>query len=621
MIQKFYDSLKLNLNKKENIIYMTPEWPNYDKSSGGLRSFEIIKILNKKFNVYYFTTDLSEQKYKKKLEEIGIKVFNNNIEKNLAKLKNVNFEYAISCWWYMSEAYFDLLKSNFPNIKIITDSVDVHWIREERGGISDKKRKEREKRIYEKSDCVIVVTKEDEEFIEKECNVKNIKLISNIHKEKFKSFKNGNDIMFLGGFSHTPNIDAAIRSYDIFNKFTKETGISCNLYIVGNNPPDIIKNLNRNNVIVTGYVEDISPYFEKSKVFISPLNWGAGIKGKLCETIMHKVPILTSEIGNEGFGFNNFEECFIAKNDREFVEGLKLIYNLNNESLEKITNNAYKKIKNFISIESAENTIDYILSDKPEVVISIVTYKNLKILEECLKSIEQNTKYKNLKIIVTDNDGSSDDVKKIVNNYKNTIYIKNKENEFFSKPNNRIISEFKNADIILLNDDVKIITKNWLEILQNAAYFSGDISCAGGMSLSPDGRLEEAGSILFNNGKGVNIGRFDDPGKDQYNKKSFVGYCSGCVLYMKRTAIEKIGLLDESFYPMYYEDSDWQYRGQKIGLKIIYEPKCKYIHKGMATSKNKAFEYMEKCRNLFIKKHKDIDLEKYNHISKWRTIK
>lgn len=621
MIQKFYNSLELKLNqKKENIIYLTPEWPNYDKSSGGLRSFEILKILNKKFNVYYFTQDLSKQKYKEELEKVEIKVFNESIEENLTKLKNINFEYAILCWWYAAEVYLEKIKLIFPNIKIITDSVDIHWVRESRGGIGSEEKKTREKLVYEKSDHVIVVTEEDRKSIEKECNVKNIKLISNIHEEKFEKFKKGNDIMFLGGFSHTPNVDAAIRSYDIYNKFVKETGTKCKLYIVGNNPPEIIKGLNRENVVVTGCVENISEYFEKSKVFISPLNWGAGIKGKICEAVMHKVPVLTNEIGNEGFNFNNFEECFIAKNDREFIESLKLIYNIDENLLSEISNKAYNKIKNFISPGSAEKTLNYLLSPKPQVVVSIVTYKNEKLLNNCLESISKNTTYKNYIIAITDNDNSTNNVEKIVSKYKNTVYIKNNMNEFFSKPNNKIVSRYNSADIILLNDDVEVTTEGWIEILQEAAYYSGDIACSGGMSLSTDRRLEEAGSILFNNGKGLNIGRSDDPEKKQYNQRETVGYCSGCMLYMKRSALNQVGVLDESFYPMYYEDSDWQYRAHIIGLKTIYEPKCKYIHKGMSSSKGKALEYMETCRNIFVDKYKNIDIEKYNHVSKWKAI-
>jgi hypothetical protein len=84
----------------------------------------------------------------------------------------------------------------------------------------------------------------------------------------------------------------------------------------------------------------------------------------------------------------------------------------------------------------------------------------------------------------------------------------------------------------------------------------------------PNGKLEEAGAFVFNDGSVRNIGRDDDPNKEDYNKKKFVSYCSWSMFYLKRDAIEKVGLLDEGLTPLYYEDTDWQYRAHKEGFKI-----------------------------------------------------
>ena len=611
--------------KRKNVLYFSMQWPYYDKSSGGKRLLEILKILNKHCNVYFFANEGPNEKYEKVLKNLGIRCFcyNENIGEKLLQLKSSGLEFYASFFsWWQTEYYLNAVKSVFPGILTVGDSVDVHWLREERGNISASGKKEAEKLFYNSCDVVLAVTDHDRLEIEKECGINNVRVLSNIHKEETSTFCRGNDILFVGGFNHPPNIIAAIRAYDIYRKFKKDTKHECSLYIVGDNPTEEIISLHDGeNIFVTGFVEDIRPYFEKAKVLLAPLTWGAGIKGKICEAIMHKVPVLTSNVGIEGFDLNNFEDCFIAENDREFIGALKQIYNLETELVEEITDRAFKKTISLVSQESAEATVKKILYPDPHVVISIATYKNQEILDECLESIRINSNYKNFKIVVTDN-AAEKDVEILIQKYKSKNidieYVKNEQNKFFSRPHNEVIKRFKKSDIILLNDDVVINTKCWIRVAQNAAYIGGNIACCGGKPIMRDGKLEEAGGMIFNNGYVHTFGNGDDPNKKEYNRRKFVGYCAGSLLYMRRDAIEKVGELDENFKPLYYEDTDWQYRAHLAGLKVIYEPKCVYLHKGRSTTRDKLNEYMDICRKIFVEKYKDYDLEVYGEELKWK---
>lgn len=612
------------MKKPKNILVMSPEWPNYDKSSGGMRLFKIIKILAKKNKVFYFTheNDESGEKYIKDLNNLNVKIFNKSIFENLKELsENYEFDFVFLHWWEIAEGYSDIIRNLFPKAKLIIDTVDVHWIREERGNISNKDRKKREIDTYKKSDTILTVTSEDAEEVAKECGNVEIKILSNIHKESFKKHKKGKDIMFLGGFKHTPNIDAALRCIEIYKKFVIETKNNCKLYIVGNNPPKEIEEIAKDNknIIITGYVENISEYFKKSKVFLAPMTWGAGIKGKICEAITHKVPVITTSIGNEGFNLNNFEDILLADKDEEILGALKLIYRFKNKQIKKITKNAYEKTKNLFSPESAEFIINSIIEKKPSCVISIVTYKRKKQLKKCLDSIFEKTLNKNFLVVVTDN-GQCDETKELTKNYENVKYIRNKKNEYFAKPNNKIISKYKKCDIVLVNDDIIIESENWLESLQETAYSESEICCVGGKGITNDKKISEAGSLAFRNGFAINIGAGEEINEKELNKKQYVGYCSGCLLYMRRDAISKIGLLDEKFYPMYYEDTDWQYRGHLISLKTIYQPKCVYTHEHCPT-KNQGTSFLEKSREKFKNKYENINIEKHNQISKWEVIK
>ena len=627
----------------KNLMYFSPEAPNFDRSSGGNRLFQILKILatDLKYNVYFLCNNPLDKKYFDTLKSIGINCYSINQSENIYlnkyveefKYSKINFDYCIFSWFDIARQYFDIVKSYYPQIKTITDSVDVHWLIEERvlkEALLHKTKeqmyiiKQIEKNIYEKSDVVFAVTKNDAIEITKELPDKNIKILSNIHEpEKFRK-ELGKDIIFVGSYLHLPNQQAAIDCVDIYNKFILQYNFDKkekpNLLIVGSDPNEQIKALdNGKNIKVLGHVEDLKEIYDKARVLLAPLKWGAGIKGKICEAAMNNVPIITTKVGAEGLSLINRKDFYLGESNCDFVERLFNIYGSKDSHLIDMANRAQAKILSLTSKKAATSVLKHTLGFK-KIIISIVTYNNFKTLVKCIESIFSNTDYLTYEIIITNNYPKhnkkiNDYVKKLNKKYKNISCVNNKENEFFITPNNRIIEAHPDSDIVLVNDDIEIISKCWLSNLYSAAYSEGNIACAGGRTIFPNGLLAEAGAELYNDGFGRNIGRNDDPNKDIYKIRRYVGYVSGCLMYMRRDAIEEIGLLDKDLFPMYYEDSDWQYRAHLKGLKTIYEPSCLAIHAEGATVRKSKFNKMkiiETNREKFINKYKNENIEQYN---------
>ena len=614
---------KIFVSGTKNILFFAPTAPNYDQASGGNRLLEILKILqtNLGYQVYFFTHNLIDKKYEMAMNKLGIKVHcSRSLKQSLGQLKQerIHFTHAFFAWWDMGETYIEHVRALYPNIVVLVDSVDIHWIREERGNRSSLERKNREKQVYLSSDVVFVVTEDDKEHLLKECgNQINIKILSNIHRETNNHFRGGKDVVFVGGFEHTPNIQAAIDSHRIFTQFIQEYRTTAKLYIVGHKPPpEILRLHDGKRIFVTGHVPKIQPYLNRARVMIAPLTWGAGIKGKLCQAISHRVPVITSEIGNEGIGLKNMMEGWIAKTNDEFVTALKTVYSLSDSYLEDVTTLAFKKVNDLTDPAHAETVLAQTLQARP-VVISIITYNKAALAENCIRSVIENTVYPNYKIVVTIN-GCQDNTEQVIQSLMREFpkvalsYIKNKKNEFFILPNNRILDKYKDCDIVLLNNDVEIKTKCWLTQLNLAAYSAAYIACSGGKVLFPNGRIAEAGSHLNNDGLGTNQGRGASPSNPEYNRPYYPGYVSGCLLYMRRDAIDRVGLLDELYYPMYYEESDWQYRAHLQGLKSIYTPKCVVTHIERATAKSDAKKYMQINREKFKERFKDYNIEQFN---------
>lgn len=619
-------------NENKSVLYFSPHAPD-PHTSGGDRLIKILKIIKElKYNVHFFCNISKELRHSDLLRDMGIQCYTPNDGSLSFYLKQIKekINCAFFSWYDIGSQYANVVREMFPEAKIIVDTVDVHWKRELRG--FDKKeislsleqilkRKEEEKLVYSNADVVFVVTSDDKEEIIREVgNNSNIKILSNIHESKKSSLLNGeNDILFIGNFDHAPNISAAVSSINIYKKFKKtktykELYNKPKLYVVGKKLPIEVENMCDNKCCVAlRDVENLDDIYKKVLISISPLTWGAGIKGKICDAASRGKIILTSDVGNEGINLSNGQSGFIANNENEFVNSLEKIYKSKN--LSSIAEEGKKIVQSLVSIDSAVSVLKHTLWSKP-ISIVIVTHNKSKDLKRCISSIVENTTYPNYRIVVYDN-ASEDDTRAMIKNLKKNLnvnidYIRSKKNKYFVIPNNRVINheKYKNSDIVLVNNDIEIISKCWLTDLYSSAYSEYSICAVGGKLISPDGFVAEAGAELYNNGEGCNIGlgkRKDDP---EYDFRRYVGYCSGCLLYMRRDAIEKIGVLDEDFSPMYYEESEWQYRAHLNGLKTIYEPKVQAIHHEESFKKMKKHQVLNKKK--FLKKYKNINIEKYN---------
>lgn len=631
----------LNMNYNKNIAMFCHTIPTPDKDSGSNRLNKIIKLLVQlKYKIYYFTHDTQDQniRYKKELEQLCVRVipidkikevYCSGMFSDIVNKEKINFDIAMFCFYDMYQLYASDIKKIFPTIKTIVDSVDVHWVRLERGNRLNIEDKEKEKQSYKYADVVFAVTDNDKNEILKECKDANVKILSNIHSMKNTNPKYEKNIIFIGGSNHTPNVEAALKSIDIFNQFIQnnEAYKKSKLFIVGQVFADSIiqlASLNKNIKILTSVdsAQLKSLYENNVACALCPITWGAGIKGKVCEAIEHKIPVITSHLGNEGIDLVHNYSGFICSNIDEYVASIKKIFASDKKIIKSLVNNAQNKLKLLVSEESALDVIEGTLTCK-HIVLSIATYKNALILERCINSIMQNTLYPNFTIHIVSNgcnDNTENVLEKMQKMYGQTKiqYSINKTNEHFIKAHNKVISIHPNSDIILINNDMEFIDPLWLHHLYSSAYSAGYIGCAGGKTLNYEFKISESGACIFNDGDGMNFGRDRDRNDVFMNTVRHVGYVSGCLMYMKRNIINKFGKLDDSFYPCYYEDSDWQYNIHLHGYKTIINPRCEVLHREGTSSNvfdqsnNFKEQCMKKNKIKFLEKYKSVNLENFN---------
>lgn len=126
-------------------------------------------------------------------------------------------------------------------------------------------------------------------------------------------FASRRDVLFVGGFPHTPNIDAAlILAQEVMPEVWRQAP-EARLVLVGYAPPPEVLALAGPRVLVTGHVPSVTPYLLQARLFLAPLRFGAGVKGKVVQALQHGVPVVTTMVGAEGIDLEPGRDALVGE--------------------------------------------------------------------------------------------------------------------------------------------------------------------------------------------------------------------------------------------------------------------------------------------------------------------
>ena len=214
--------------------------------------------------------------------------------------------------------------------------------------------------------------------------------------------------------------------------------------------------------------------------------------------------------------------------------------------------------------------------ESPMVSIVIPVYNQIHYTYACLVSILEHTTDVSYEVIIAD-DVSTDATSHLSDYVEGLVICRNTTNQGFLRNCNNAARSARGKYVMFLNNDTKV-TEGWLSSLVNLIESDRTIGMVGSKLVYPDGRLQEAGGIIWSDGSGWNYGRLDDPDKPEYNYVKDVDYISGAAILLSNELWKQIGGFDTRFAPAYCEDSDLAFEVRKAGYRVVYQPLSKVIH-------------------------------------------
>jgi GT2 family glycosyltransferase/glycosyltransferase involved in cell wall biosynthesis len=241
-------------------------------------------------------------------------------------------------------------------------------------------------------------------------------------------------------------------------------------------------------------------------------------------------------------------------------------------------------------------------AEKPLVSIVLILWNQAELSYACLTALAAETAIP-IEVVIADN-ASSDRTNELLAQTEGAIVQRNDSNLGFLLAVNKAVQEATGEHVLLLNNDA-VMRPGALRAALETLTETDDIGAVGGRIILLNGRLQEAGSIIWQDGSCLGYGRNLPPESPEVMFRRDVDYCSGAFLLFRRALFVEMGGFDARYAPAYYEETDFCLRLWQRGLRVVYEPHAVLDHFefGSSEKSGQALALQQKNRLLFLEKH------------------
>lgn len=408
----------------KNLLIIGFVWPEPNSTAAGSRMLQLIELFQKDGYTIYFACTATKTINSFNLDNLNIQTF--EIELNSTTfdtlLKKINPSVVMFDRYLTEEQFGWRVTENCPDAIKILDTEDLHFLRNARQ-IAHKSNTEislnllinditkREIASIYRCDLTLIISKFELKFLKKTFNIdKNLLayipfLLDKIMLNKFQkypSFENRNHFITMGNFRHEPNWSAVQYLKSTIWPLIRQKLPKVEMHIYGAYATEKVLQLHntKEGFLIKGWAKNAETTFTNARVCLAPIQFGAGLKGKLIDTMLYGTPNVTSTIGAEAMYKKLPWNGFICDNPEVFASKSVELYSNQNIWSEaqqngiKIINKCYAKEKyskkliekiNHISINLKKHRLNNFMG-------SILEYHLLKSTKYMSKWIEEKNK-------------------------------------------------------------------------------------------------------------------------------------------------------------------------------------------------------------------------------------
>ena len=359
--------------RQRQVLVIDALSPMPDRDSGSLRLVNLMRLLHEEGAHVVFLPANREHAggYTEALQSMGVEAWHAPFAARAPawlREHGPRFDTIMVSRHYVAREFLPLLRAHAPQARVVFDSVDLHYLREQRAAeVANDPTMERaaqrtralELEVIARSDATIVVSVVEQALLARDAPGAHVEILSNLHQLSGSgaAFAQRHDLVFVGGFRHPPNVDAVywfVRSvFPLVRQRLPDVRFHC---IGGDVVAEIQALANEENVVIHGHVADIAPYMEGCRIALAPLRYGAGVKGKVNLSMAHGQPVVATSCAVEGMHLNDGHDVLVADSAADFAAAIIRLYS--DEALwTTLRDNGRTNVSRHFSLDAARDTV------------------------------------------------------------------------------------------------------------------------------------------------------------------------------------------------------------------------------------------------------------------------
>ncbi len=321
------------------VLVVDSKMPRPDRDSGSVRLTAILRMLVELGQRVTFVAESSagDDRDRARLQQLGVEVIGGPTAGDYLAREHARHDVVILCRMAVAAKGLAQLRGAARRPFVIFDTVDLHFVREERQAnveqnaalaATAERTRTTELDLMRSSDRVWITSAFEADLLRSVPDLPPVDLVPNVHEVQsdVPPFTGREHILFVGGFLHPPNEDAVLYFVQEIFPLVRVQLPAAQFVVVGSDMPRRIRNLHGNGVVVRGHVPDLVPLFDGCRLSVAPLRYGAGVKGKVTQSLAQGLPVVATSMAAEGLDLVSGEHLFVADDPVAFADRVIELY-------------------------------------------------------------------------------------------------------------------------------------------------------------------------------------------------------------------------------------------------------------------------------------------------------